>query len=453
MGNAYLLNKILLVDDNLEILQLLQRALARRKMSCDLARDGEEAQHLLDKNDYEVAFIDLRIPKKNGHKIIVELLRLSKRPYIFCITGLNDPKIFADLFERGVDDILLKPFQLDFVALKTKSILRKRQQLSEHHMAQTHDEVSKNLEDTASSLKRQLEDIQDSFASTISSLEKRRDELEAGYLDSVRVLTGLMEQLGSFKGSHAVRVEKIAMTLAKRLRLDRKSIHNLKIAALLHDIGQFGMPDSIRSKPPWMLVGEEKTAYESYPVIGSTLLSEIRGSDKIVDIIEGHAENYDGSGFPANLRGDDIPLGARILRLADGTDTALMHAGEVQPKEFVRVHLMQNKGGYYDPKLVSHMIAALPFEYAEAHVDKTVSESIRELMPGAVLAENVYDNHGRFLAREGAVVTSGLLRHLQHLVGFQKVRIIKETGEEEESQTEHDSEEHITQNEQVDVDS
>ena len=167
MNNAYLLNKILVVDDNAEILHLLQRALARRKMSCDLARDGEEAQRLLDKNDYEVAFIDLRIPKKNGHKIIVELLRLSKRPYIFCITGLNDPKIFADLFERGVDDILLKPFQLDFVALKTKSILRKREQLAEQQMARTHDEVSKNLEDTTTSLKRQLEDIQVSFTITI----------------------------------------------------------------------------------------------------------------------------------------------------------------------------------------------------------------------------------------------------------------------------------------------
>jgi len=100
----------------------------------------------------------------------------------------------------------------------------------------------------------------------------------------------------------------------------------LKVASLLHEIGQFGMPDTLRDKAAWRLPKDIREQYEKCPAIGAALLGEMPGTDEIVRLVECHAENFDGSGFPNKLSGDAIPIGARIIRLADAYDTYLMFA-------------------------------------------------------------------------------------------------------------------------------
>lgn len=425
MGTAFAGKPILVVDDNKDVLQLLQRALARRKMACDLAYDGDEAAALLAENRYEIAFIDLRIPKKNGHKIIAEQLGLEERPYIFAITGINDPNILADLFDRGVDDILLKPFQLDIVSLKAKAILERRAQHKEKQDLPACQDITEKLDEATVQLKLRLAEIQDSFEHSIQELAQKREEVEAGYMDSVKVLTELVEQVDGFQGSHAVRVANLTVEMAKRLRLDRMEVHNLKLAALLHDIGQFAMPDKIHAKPPWMLTGEDKAAFQCYPRIGATLIGKVEGAESIGEIIATHAENFDGSGFPEGLKGEAIPLGARILRLADGVDTAQIYAAEAPSKDSILEHLNQHKGTEYDPALTAELIAMIPQLFAADEGADTEAVAIEALREGATLAEDIYDDRGRFLAREGAEVTPLLLRHLQNVVGLQQVLVFK----------------------------
>jgi len=191
----------------------------------------------------------------------------------------------------------------------------------------------------------------------------------------------------------------------------------------LHGIGQFGMPDSLLTTPPWDLTPEDRSVYEQYPVIGATLLSEVQGAEPITDLIEAHAENYDGSGFPAGKSGEDIPLGARIVRIADGFDTFCMYGARERVEEEVRQHLVKQRGKAYDPSLVGLAIA-----YANEHQGGPAGENVKtkrrmELEVGDVLAEKVFDPQGRFLAREGAELSDKMLERLQKLLGDQMVKV------------------------------
>lgn len=418
-------SRVLVVDDDAQVRQLIQRALARQRIACDTAADGVEATELHAKRRYDVILCDLRMPRKHGHRFVVEQLSQPNPPAIIAITGVIDPKIITDLFERGVSDIFAKPLHFDLLALKVKSVLANID--LGRPAASPAQNVAQQIDRTTAALRQQLAEVQESFVETIDQLESRRDELEAGYLDSVRVLTGLMEQFGKFEGSHAVRVEHLAVGLGKASGLGRQDLHALKTAALLHEIGQVGMPDKIRTKAPWELDAEEMAAFQEYPIIGAALLGEIHGVESVVEAICDHTENYDGTGFPKGKRAHEISLAGRILRLADGVDTYLMHSVTGDAYPVARAHLLTLQGKHYDPDLVQDALVCLEEAVAEEHRAGEKSVSVSALVVGAVLAENVYDHHGRFLARKGAVITRPLLSCLNRLIGTKAVQVYSES--------------------------
>jgi len=213
--------------------------------------------------------------------------------------------------------------------------------------------------------------------------------------------------------------------IGKAVGLDREARRNLKFGALLHDIGQFGMPDSVRRKPPEALDEEERLLFQRYPVIGATLLSEVRGIRDVVELVENHRENVDGTGYPAGKRGAAIPMGARIIRVADGCDTVRMFTAEEPTIDDLREHLPAYKAKWYDPALVPHALAYLKQSVYVVPDEDTIDLPCNALSVGMVLAENIYDNEGRFLAREGAQMTDTLLPRLQRLLHTQKVRVRK----------------------------
>jgi len=253
--------------------------------------------------------------------------------------------------------------------------------------------------------------------------------LEAGLVGSVRVLSNLFNQIGQTEGSHVGRVETIAARIAARCGMSKGDIRHLRIAALLHDIGQFGMPDRMRNLPPWALDGPELVVFKNYPLISAVLLSEVPGAEVAVQLIEAHAENFDGTGFPEGLKGDAIPLGARIIRIADGCDTYAMHAAEGRTLEGVRMHLQAQKGKAYDPELVNSTFTSLRESRFTENTEETQEVSALSLRPGMVLAENVYDPDGRFLAREGAQLTESMVPRVRQLLGSQPVKVTVDNDE------------------------
>ena len=410
--------RVLAVDDDREVRALLVRALGRKNIECDVAEDGLAAKAKLAQQNYLVLICDLRMPRYHGHRLVSELLENADHPEIIVITGVSEPKLFADLLERGVSDIMLKPFSYEYMAVKVESLIRRRPAIEFISAKQVAEDTYSTIESATASLRDQQDHLHENFQRTLHRLERQRDELESGYLDSLRVLASLLNRIGEFKSSHAARVEEICTYIAKKIMVSQAELRDLKVAALLHDLGQFGLPDALRAKPHWQLTGEERADFENYPLLGATLLSEIRGAGRVVEYVEGHAENYDGTGFPHGVAGQDISLGARILRIADGCDTFRIHSNSAESGSTADVaqHLNEQKGRHYDPALVPHALAYyLALQNAERE-EQTAQIDVNDLEDGMVLAANVYDKAGRFLVRRGAVITIGLRDRLRNLL-------------------------------------
>ena len=274
-------------------------------------------------------------------------------------------------------------------------------------------------------MRAQLSEVTNSFEAAIRDLERQKADLEEGFHGSLRMLTNLFDKMGSAGGSHAGRVERLASLIGDRLNLSRDEKRNIVFASLLHDVGQFGMPDAVRSRAPWSLSGSEREVFQAYPVIGAMLLSEVRGADKVAEIVEAHAENFDGSGFPKQLKGKQIPRESRIIRIADGCDTHLMYNEHEHPVEELRIHLLSGKGGAYDPEFIELALASLHDAFTRPAEDEVLDISLAEAFPGLVLAENVYDEKGRFLARAGVTLTASMLTRLRWLISAQRIKVFR----------------------------
>lgn len=422
--------KILVVDDESLVVEYFLHALSERGYDCKSAKDGVEGIGLVSKEQFDVIITDLRMPNMHGHRFITEVLDRPFPPLLIVVTAVSDDRIEKDLYLRGVVEVATKPVNIEVLEPKIKSLLNLKRKgdsliLNESAMVQTSKEISR----VTSELQAQFQVITSNFEKTIEQLKEQEKNLEDRYLGSMRMLANLMEQAGVHQGSHVARVEHSAEVLGLSCGIEGADLHSLKAAALLHEIGTFGLPDRLRNQAPWDLSPDDRTVYERYPIIGATLLSQVPGFESIMEIVEFHAENYDGTGFPEGKVGSNIPLGSRIIHLADSLDTFLMFTGDDKP-DFTKARqfLLDGKGSLFDPRLVllaGEMIERLvPEPGLEDMVQIDLFPS--DLYAGMILAEDLYDSTGVFLGRKGIRITEPMLPRLRKAAGTKKIKIYKE---------------------------
>ena len=405
--------RALVVDDNAEIRKLISWALNRESIACDEAYDGIMASNMATIKRYDVVITDLAMPRMHGHKLIVELQRKEYPPLILVVTGVTDAKIIQDLYQRGVEDVFFKPLTMELFSAKVKALLQRN---AERKNANANLMTSDGDGDAGASQKV--------LRQALENAERLREQVEQNFAGAVRVLSGLLQPSTTAYGSHSGRVEQMAVYLGEQYGLSRHELMELRLAALLHDIGQAGLPDKIRRKPPWELDAEEREAYQRYPTIGAVRLSEAPGLANVASIVAAHAENFDGTGFPAKLRESEIPLAARIVRVADGLDTYLMHTDAAQVTDAGQAHLQSGAGRTYDPALVPNAIAHLRECAAISQQEYTLKTVVAELMAGQVIAEDLYDERGNLLLRKGVKLTEQVVSQLQSLAKFQSAVVI-----------------------------
>jgi response regulator RpfG family c-di-GMP phosphodiesterase len=416
----------LVVDDEEGVRILLQRVLKHAGILTETAGDGVAASRALEQKRFDVLVCDLRMPNKHGHQLISEVLDTPFPPLIFVITGIPEPRLALDLFQRGVQGIDYKPLHYEAFAAKVRGMLLHRERLAKSpHPGAPGSSPVDQASQAVRALHGELASTTAALEKAVQKLKEQQATLEEGFLGSLRMLTGLVSQISNATSIHASRVERMAAYIGEQAGLDVEALRSLKMAALLHEIGQFSMPDSIRREAPWNLAADLWAHYKMYPTIGATLLSEIRGTEDIVQLVEAHAENYDGSGFPRKLVGDDIPLGARILRIADAYDTYRMFLDNTEESDEARQRLAEDhRKGLLDPALFKHALTYIATLQAEQDGRQTCQLLVDQLQPGMELAERVYDDDGRYLARQGAILTPPLIEHLRRLVRGKGIQVI-----------------------------
>jgi putative nucleotidyltransferase with HDIG domain len=165
-------------------------------------------------------------------------------------------------------------------------------------------------------------------------------------------------------GVHSTRLAEWALHVAEELGLDENSLGDLEVAALLHDIGKVGIPDAILNKPA-KLTSEEYALMKKHPEYGWAVLRQIPGMERASLVILHHHENFNGSGYPAGLRGEEIPPGSRIVSVIDAFDAMVSSRPYRQglPLEEAERRLLEASGTQFDPDVVKSF---LPLARAEA---------------------------------------------------------------------------------------
>ncbi len=189
---------------------------------------------------------------------------------------------------------------------------------------------------------------------------KLQEELRTLLRSSVKVLAAALEAKDPETMTHCNRVANTAVAIAIELELPPHEVERIRLASLVHDIGKLAVPEAILQKPG-PLTPEEWEIVKRHPLRGATMLREAKSFSHLADLVLYHQESFDGRGFPDGLAGREIPLGARVIRVADAFD-ALMSDRPYRPRKGLdqaKAELRQMAGTTLDPEIVESLLRLL----------------------------------------------------------------------------------------------
>jgi putative nucleotidyltransferase with HDIG domain len=331
--------RILIVDDEKRILETYSLMLMDIGYSVQTASQPDEAIRLVQGEKFDIAFIDQFLGPARGLELMQELSRADPALYFVLMTANGSTDLAVDALKRGASDFISKPF---FIADLIKSIEHVNMKRSLDKQKQ---EMLAMLERTVEQMSGELNRVHFSVLSSLAQAMEKRD-------------------VGTF--GHSKRVTYNARLIAAALDLGEREQHDLKTAAMLHDIGKIGITDFILGKQG-PLDQAEKDIVKSHPQKGCEILQPLKQFESILPAILHHHEHYDGSGYPGGLAGDTIPLYARIISVADTYDAIL----STRPYRTGAAHeqaiaeLTKYAGTQFDPVIVKAFVEA-DVRYREA---------------------------------------------------------------------------------------
>ncbi|MBC3954384.1 HD domain-containing phosphohydrolase [Pseudomonas triticifolii] len=280
-------------------------------------------------NDWDLLLLDLDMPSPNGFDILDALQGRDRTvSSIIIVTALDDPHSRRIGLEKGANDYICKPIDMPEVLLRVRGCLMLAQ--------------SSRLLKAA---KHELE----------LKVEQRTAQLQESYRAMLRSLSRAASYRDNDTGNHIDRIGQSAALLARKIGMPASWCDLIRQAAPMHDVGKIGVPDSILQKPG-PLTSEERAQMQTHPRIGYEILHDPHGSgltDMAAEISLGHHEKWDGSGYPSGLKGEDIPLSARIVALCDVYD-ALRMVRPYKPAwdiEAAASYIKEHAGSHFDPVL------------------------------------------------------------------------------------------------------
>ncbi len=267
--------RILIVDDETAAVIALETLLRREGFELRIASDGETALAECASFRPDLILLDILMPGMDGYEVCrrIKATPETRLTPVVLITGLSDTENRIKGINAGADDFLSKPIDFNELLARTRSLLRLKQYTDE------------------------LENAESVLWSLAFAIEAR----------------------DPYTRGHCERLAQMSARLGERLGISEEDISALRRAGIVHDIGKVVVPDAILLKPG-PLSTEETAIMRRHPVVGEQICAPLRTFGPVLPIIRHHHERYDGSGYPDGLRGEKIPLTARILQLADVYD-------------------------------------------------------------------------------------------------------------------------------------
>jgi putative nucleotidyltransferase with HDIG domain len=326
--------RVLVVDDEGQVRGLLLRFLESECYCAAAASGGVQALEMLEREPFDVVLSDVNMPGMNGMSLLKEIRAHYPEVAVLMLTGCEDVAMAVDAMKMGALDYVLKPFDLKALDGTLRAAIARRA-ASIHETRRV-----ARLEET---VRRQTVKLRE--------LLSRAGDPARGTLEALAAVLDARERETR---AHSRRVAGYAVRLAEEFGIGHRSLEVIRRGALLHDIGKIGIPDHILLKPG-SLTSEEWSQMRRHPEIGYWIVNGLEGLEGAARVVMAHHERFDGQGYPRGLRGEDIPVEARLFAVADSldaitTDRPYHHAA---PWEDARREIAAGSGGQFDPSAVA----------------------------------------------------------------------------------------------------
>ena len=402
--------KVLLVDDEMNILLALKRLLMDEEFDVITASSGAEALEMLDRvGDVALIVSDQRMPGLSGAEFLERARDVAPDAVRMVLTGYADVAAAVDAINKGgAHRYLNKPWDDEELLRSVREAVEKYRLVRENRrLTETVKRQNAELKDWNANLKIRVLEQTSQIRRKNEELHGLNSRLTRNYGDSILAFSRLIELRDREVRNHSGNVAKLSAFMAEDMGLKAEEIETVRVSSLLHDIGKIGVSDLLLQKGEEEMTELEREAYVQHTVRGQAAIDSIEDLRGAGLLVRHHHECYDGSGFPDRLRGEDIPLGARIIAMADHVDRSVRKLSGNDLPDLVLADVEPWLGKRFDPRLfpflergVRECCGALSSAAEMTEMECRPAD----LLAGMVLARDLCSGTGILLLGRGAVL-------------------------------------------------
>ena len=328
---------VLVVDDEEPIRNALRKFLKQQQFEVFAAASADEALQQLRLHKIALMLSDIRMPGTSGVDLVPQALEIEPDLAILMLTAVNDATSAALCMQRGALDYLTKPIELaDLGRAVQRALKRREMQLENRHLNQW---------------------LKEEVTTRTAELQRERHRLERVSTATLEVLVNALEAKDPYLRGHSARVADLSANIATEMRLAEEDVERIRVAGRLHDLGKIGTRDAVVNKEG-PLSADEFEHVKQHVIIGAQILSPLVHLGDIVAMVKSHHERFDGTGYPDGLRGEEVPMGGRIIAVAevyDALTTARPYQEKMTPEQAVE-RMADLSGTVLDPKVYEALV-------------------------------------------------------------------------------------------------
>lgn len=402
---------VLLVDDEENILRALERLMLDEEFTVLTASSGEEGLKVLAGAEHVAVIVsDQRMPGMLGAEFLAKSREIAPDAVRMVLTGYAEVSTAMDAINRGgAARYLAKPWDDATLTQAIRDGIDYYLVLMENRrLAAIIQQQNRELAEWNTNLKGRVMEQTAVIRKQNEELAARNALIQQSFNGTIEAFSRLLELRGSAQRSHARNVIELAVNCARDLEVAEKELETIRIAALLHDIGEIGIPETILAKKRSQMSEHEQRIYLQHAVRGQTAIDAVDELRDAGSIVRHHHEHFNGNGYPDGLRGEEIPLGARIIALADFIVQELGdRRGEAAIEEVLERATLLG-GVLFDPKLLPALRRQTRYLYFSP-VNRLTGGVEAELKPGQLevgleVSRDLYSGTGLLLVAKGTML-------------------------------------------------
>ena len=409
-GNATLL----FVDDEVNILSSLKRLFRPGGYRIFTAESGAQGLEILQHEAVDLVVSDMRMPEMNGAQFLEQVNARWPDTIRILLTGHAEIGATIDAINKGhIYRYISKPWEDNDILLAIKQALhQKKLELANRGLEELTRRQNEELKDLNANLEAKVKARTEEVRQTMGFLEIAHDKLKRDFITSIRVFSNLIEMREGAMAGHSRRVAELSRAIAQKMKVNDADAQDIFLAALLHDVGKIGFPDYLLEKSSANLTSEERLEMVKHPVKGQTALMALEQLKGAAKLIRSHHERYDGQGYPDRLAGLAIPLGARVIMLANEFDAVQL--GMLLSKRLKHadalLFIQEGRGNRYDPAVVDAFMGVMA---STVHAVRELALHPEQLRPGMVLSRDLLSRQGDLLLSKDHLLDASLIDQIK----------------------------------------